>query len=480
MAENFARRLEASARRTPQKPALVWDDGALMFDEMDRRAGAFADILATKGVKPGDRIALAIGNHWAFAVGLLAGWKLGATVAPLDTLLKGDERADILADLSPATMIEAGDVGVGAGAGPGRASFRAKGAAPAPTSMSPALILYTSGSTGRPKGAVLSHKALELAIESWAGPVMALRPGDIVLATLPLAHSFGLNGALLAPLLVGATVALVERFSPEAVVEAIRRHGVTVFPGVATMFRRVLDSAALAAADLSTVRLGVSGAAPCPWELAQEWRARTGVRIVRGYGMTELFRPISYRAADLTESPDAIGRAVPGVEIRIVDDAGRPIPDGEAGELQIKSPSAMESYIHAPEETREVLVEGWFRTGDLATVSADGLVTIVGRKRDRILRGGYSVFPPEVEAVLLTHPAVAEAAVLGVPHPELGEDVVAFVTLRPGLAAKPEELIAYCRQRLAAFKYPRQLTLLDTLPRGATGKILKSRLARSS
>ena len=480
MAENFARRLEASARRTPEKPALVWDGGALTFDEMDRRAGAFADILATKGVKPGDRIALAIGNHWAFAVGLLAGWKLGATVAPLDTLLKGDERADILADLSPATMIEAGDVGVGAGAGPGRASFRAKGAAPAPTSMSPALILYTSGSTGRPKGAVLSHKALELAIESWAGPVMALRPGDIVLATLPLAHSFGLNGALLAPLLVGATVALVERFSPEAVVEAIRRHGVTVFPGVATMFRRVLDSAALAAADLSTVRLGVSGAAPCPWELAQEWRARTGVRIVRGYGMTELFRPISYRAADLTESPDAIGRAVPGVEIRIVDDAGRPIPDGEAGELQIKSPSAMESYINAPEETREVLVEGWFRTGDLATVSADGLVTIVGRKRDRILRGGYSVFPPEVEAVLLTHPAVAEAAVLGVPHPELGEDVVAFVTLRPGLAAKPEELIAYCRQRLAAFKYPRQLTLLDTLPRGATGKILKSRLARSS
>jgi len=171
---------------------------------------------------------------------------------------------------------------------------------------------------------------------------------------------------------------------------------------------------------------------------------------------------------------------VPGVEIRIVDDAGRPIPDGETGELQIKSPSAMESYINAPEETREVLVEGWFRTGDLATVSAGGLVTIVGRKRDRILRGGYSVFPPEVEAVLLTHPAVAEAAVIGVPHPELGEDVVAFVTLRPGLAAGPDELIAYCKQRLAAFKYPRQLTVLDTLPRGATGKVLKSRLARSS
>jgi long-chain acyl-CoA synthetase len=474
VAENFARRLEASARRTPEKPALVWDGGALTFDAVDRRAGAFAEILATKGVKPGDRIALAIGNHWAFVVGLLAGWKLGATVAPLDTLLKPEERADILADLAPALLVQEADVG-GLAAGP-----QAGGATRAAPSAGPALILYTSGSTGRPKGAVLSHAALALANESWAGPVMALTPRDIVLAALPLAHSLGLNGALLSPLLVGATTALVDRFTPQAVIEAIRRHRVTVFPGVATMFRRLLDAAELAGADLSSVRLAVSGAAPCPWELAAKWRARTGVRIVRGYGMTELFRPISYRAADPTESPDAIGRAVPGVEIQIVDDAGRPVPCGEAGELWIKSPSAMESYINAPAETREVLVEGWFRTGDLATVSADGLVTIAGRKRERILRGGYSVFPLEVEAVLLTHPAVAEAAVIGVPHPELGEDVVAFVTLRPGLAAGPGELMAYCKQRLAAFKYPRQLTVLDTLPRGATGKVLKSRLARSS
>jgi long-chain acyl-CoA synthetase len=192
--------------------------------------------------------------------------------------------------------------------------------------------------------------------------------------------------------------------------------------------------------------------------------------------MTELFRPISYQAANPTEAPDAVGWPVPGVEIRVVDDAGRGVAGGEAGELWIRSPSAMDAYINAPEETREVLAEGWFRTGDLATVSADGLVTIVGRKRERILRGGYSVFPPEVEAVLLMHPAVAEAAVLGMPHPELGEDVAAFVTLRPGVTAGPDELIAHCRDRLAAFKYPRRLTVLDVLPRAATGKILKSRL----
>ena len=181
--------------------------------------------------------------------------------------------------------------------------------------------------------------------------------------------------------------------------------------------------------------------------------------------MTELFRLISYQAASLKEPPDSIGWPVPGVEIRIVED-----------ELWIKSPSAMDGYINAPEETREVLVDGWFRTGDLATVSADGLVTIVGRKRECILRGGYSVFPAEVEAVLVTHPAVAEAAVLGAPHPELGEDVAAVVVLRAGATAAPDELIAHCRERLAAFKYPRRLTVVDALPRSATGKILKSRL----
>jgi len=464
VADNFARRLEATSRRIPDKPALVWDGGALTFGELDRRSRALADRLAGRGVKAGDRLALTIGNHWAFAVALLAGFKLGATVAPLEPLLKEDERAAILADLAPAALVDEADAAEVGRSGSGRLDGRSRisdaggGAG--------ALILYTSGSTGRPKGALLSHAALELAIESWAGPVMALSPGDVVLATLPLAHSFGLNGALLAPLLVGATVALVERFAPDRVLAAIARHRVSVFPGVATMFRRLLDAPELAAADLGSVRIAVSGAAPCPWELAARWHDRTGIRIVRGYGMTELFRPISYQAANPHESPDAIGWPVPGVEIRIVED-----------ELWIKSPSAMEAYFNAPDETREVLVDGWFRTGDLAAVDADGLVTIVGRKRERILRGGYSVFPPEVEAVLLAHPAVAEAAVLAMPHPELGEDVAAFVALRPDCAATVDELIAHCRDRLAAFKYPRRLVVLDALPKSPTGKVLKAKLS---
>jgi long-chain acyl-CoA synthetase len=295
---------------------------------------------------------------------------------------------------------------------------------------------------------------------------MGLGPDDRVLAVLPLAHSFGLNGALLAPLLAGVTVVLQERFAPDETLRAIARHRATVFPGVATMFQRILESPALGATDLSSLRLAVSGAAPCPWTLAREWRERTGVRIVRGYGMTELFRPISYLAAEPADRPDSIGRAVPGVELRLVE-----------GELWIRSPAAMDGYLRAPEETAAVLADGgWFRTGDLASISADGYVSIVGRKRELILRGGYSVVPEEVEAALLGHPAVAEAAVIGVAHAELGEEVAAFVALRPGARADAPELIAFCRARLAGYKYPRRITVVEAMPKSATGKILKARL----
>jgi len=348
---------------------------------------------------------------------------------------------------------------------------------PSAAAAGPALILYTSGSTGQPKGAVLSHAALEFSTRSWAGPVMALTTEDRVLAVLPFSHSYGLNGALFAPLLAGATVVLLERFSPEDVLGTIARHRVTVFPGVATMFRRLLDSPALASADLSSLRVALSGAAPCPWELAEEWRRRTGVRILRGYGMTELFRPISYLASAATDLPDAIGRPVPGVEVLVVDEAGTPLPAGQVGELWIKSPAAMDGYLDAPAETRAVLEDGWFKTGDLVSTSPDGFVSVVGRKRELILRGGYSVFPAEVETALLSHPAVAEAAAVGVAHAELGEEVVAVATLRPGASASQDELIAYCKERLAAYKYPRRIVIVDQLPKSPTGKVLKSRLA---
>jgi len=460
--ENFAALLDATARRRPDAQALIWDGGALTWRELELRAGGVARRLVRQGLRAGDTAALQLPNGWRFVAALWGVLKLGATVAPLNPLLAVGERDRILAHLGPALIVD--DVG------------EEDAELDSADGKAPALILYTSGSTGRPKGAVLSHAALRFANESWAGPVMRLTPQDVVLAALPLAHSFGLNGALLAPLSAGATVVIHERFSPEETLRAIARHGVTVLPAVATMFQRILEVPGVSEAACSSLRLAVSGAAPCPWELAQAWRRRTGVRIVRGYGMTELFRPISYLADDATDLPDAIGRPVPGVEAHVVDPEGQVQAPGEAGELWIRTPAAMDGYLRAEEETRAVIQDGWFKTGDLATISPEGFVSVVGRKKDLILRGGYSVVPAEVEAALLGHPAVAEAAVVGTPHPELGEDVAAFVTLRPGARADAEELVAFCRERLAAFKYPRRVSLVSELPKSATGKILKWRL----
>ncbi len=468
MQRNFACLLESNAHRLREKAALVWDDGSLTWTELDQRASGFAHVLAERGVKPGDRVALLLPNRWTFLVAFLGILKLGATAAPLSPLHKKEELAQILGDLRPRLVIDGVDemrVGEDVWVTPRLTS-------------SLALIIYTSGSTGRPKGAVFSHRALTFANRSWGESVMGLTPQDVVLGVLPFDHNYGMYVALLAPLLFGATVASVERFTPEAVFDAIRRHRVTIFPGVATMFRRLLNSPAFASADISSLRLTVAGAAPCPWEVLKEWHARTGTRILRGYGMTEIPRPISYFLDDPADFPDVVGRAIPGVKIRVVDDAGRSLPYGEVGEMWIKSPTAMDGYLDAPEETQAVSTDGWIETGDLASMSREGFIRIVGRKRERILRGGFSVFPQEVEAVLLSHPAVAEAAVIGVPSHDLGEEVNAFVTLKPTPETTAEELIDHCKEHLAQYKFPRRVTILDELPKGTTGKVLKVELIK--
>jgi long-chain acyl-CoA synthetase len=466
MTSNFALLLDAAERRAPSRTALVEGHRRVPYAELVRRAAGVARWLGARGVAAGDRVALALPNGVAFVVALYGALRAGVTVAPLNPQLTAEERARIVEDFRPRVVIDAvpdaeDDLPTVARVG------------------APALVLYTSGSTGRPKGAMLSHAALAAANRSWAGPVMALTPDDRVLAVLPLSHSFGINGALLAPLLAGATSVLVERFSPEAALAAVRAHGVTVLPCVATMFRRILDAPGWSTPDFKTVRTALSGAAPCPWALAEEWRARTSVRILRGYGMTELFRPLSYLADDPRDLPDCIGRPVPGVEIRLVDDAGTDVPPGEVGELLIRSDAAMDGYVGQPEETAATFVDGWFRTGDLARISPEGFVGIAGRKKELILRGGYSVYPPEVEAALAAHPAVAEAAVVGVPHADLGEEVAAFVTLRAGAEAKADELTSWCKERVAGYKCPRIVHVVASLPKSATGKILKSQLAAS-
>ncbi len=464
MPQNFICALESNVRSLGKKTAIVCDEKRLTWSELDAFASGFARELSSQGVTEGDRVAILLPNGIEFVVAFLAVLKLGATPAPLNPLVKEEELAAFRADLRPKVSIDRVTMS--------RGNWRTVEEADAAS-----LILYTSGSTGRPKGAVFSHDALTFANRSWAEPVMGLNAEDIVLVAVPLAHSLGLNGGLLAPLLSGATIVILERFTPEAVVAAINKHRVTVLPGVATIFRRLLNSAALAECDFSSVRRAIAGAAPCPWELAAEWRERSGTRIVRGYGMTELFRPLSFRANDLNDVPNAVGKAVPDVEIRMELEDGA---SDNIGELWIKTPAMMDGYLDAPEETNDVISNGWFKTGDLATVSSDGYVQIVGRKRERILRGGYSVFPQEIEAVLVSHPAVAEAAVIGVADADLGEEVAAFVSLKRAQRLSTEQLHDYCKEHLARYKYPRRIHILAELPKGPTGKILKSALTEKS
>jgi long-chain acyl-CoA synthetase len=314
--------------------------------------------------------------------------------------------------------------------------------------------------------------------QTWGKVVMDLRPDDVVLGVLPYSHNYGLYAGLLAPLLLGAKVALVEHFSPDKLLGIIERLRVTVFPGVATMFSRLLNLASFSKTRLSTLRVTTSGAAPCSDALCKEWRAATGVRILCGYGATEVPRTLSYLPNNEDDMPGAAGKIVPGVEFRVVDETDRPLPEGEVGELLIKSPSAMDGYLDHPAETREVLSDGWYRTGDLGAILPGGFVRLAGRKRERILRGGYSVFPQEIETVLLTHAAIAEAAVVGVPHADLGEEVAAFVALKPAAQASSEEIIAYTKDHLAHHKYPRHVIIVEELPRGLTGKTLKSELLK--
>ncbi len=464
MSANFARLLEETARRWADKPVLISGASAIDWTGFEERAGALAKSLADDGVGPGDRLAIGLEDPAELIIAVFGALKTGASVTPLNPRLTGDERARILDDLEPVRVVET--------LADGAADFPARAVDPGDC----AIILYTSGSTGTPKGVRLSHRASAFALISWRDPVMDLRPGDVALSALPLAHSLGIFGAAFAPLLAGGSVVFLPRFTPEDSLAAIARHRVTVFPGVATMFRRILETPAVAEADFASLRYALSGAAPCPWDLAEAWRATTGVRIVRGYGMTELFRPISYRAADPADRAESIGRAVPDVDLRVVDEDETPLAAGETGELWIKSPARMSGYLGRPEETQAVLAGDWFRTGDLAVLSEDGYVRIVGRKKDLILRGGYTVAAGEVEAMLLSHPAIAEAAVIGVADGDVGEEIAAFVTLKPGVDPSAGEIIAFCRERMAGYKYPRYIRIAPDLPKGPAGKIIKAGL----
>jgi long-chain acyl-CoA synthetase len=474
----------------PERPAVRLDDATLSYAQLDDLSARAAGWLRSRGVRPGDPVGIMLPNVPQFPVFYYGVLRAGGAVVPMNPLLKAREVAHYLGD-SGATLVLAADSAADeAAAGAATADATAVTVDEAaldeiaawPTPLpevtrraddDTAVILYTSGTTGTPKGAELTHANMRRNASVTATSLLALGPDDVVMGCLPLFHSFGQTCGLNAAVLSGACLTLIPRFSPQAALHVIERDRVTVFEGVPTMYVGMLG-AGDAAADTSSLRLCVSGGAALPVEVLHGFEKTFDAVILEGYGLSETSPVATFNRRD-RRKPGSIGLPVEGVELRLVsvDDADTPAGPGEVGEITIRGHNVMKGYWKRPEATAAAIRGGWFRTGDLARVDEDGFYYIVDRKKELIIRGGYNVYPREIEEVLYEHPAILEAAVIGIPHPALGEEVAAAIALRPGQEATPEELRDWVKQRVAAYKYPRHVWLTDGLPKGATGKILK-------
>jgi long-chain acyl-CoA synthetase len=492
--------LRESAIARPDATALAFDGGTMAYAELDARSDAVAEALVARGVGPGDRIGLQLPNLPQFPIAYFGILKAGAVVVPLNVLLKAPEVAYHLGDCSARMLItwagvldeaakgavEAGVADVYVVGGPpsdsdARSFDELTRAAAAPRRpLAPrepgdvAAILYTSGTTGRPKGAELTHYQLYMNADI-PGRLFTISEDDVVLVVLPLFHIFGLSSALNLGIRFGCTLSLVPRFSAEAVLAAIQRDRVTILDGVPTMFITLLAYPDLDRHDTSTLRVAISGGASLPASVLDAFEARFGIAILEGYGMTETASTITFNPSPEERRAYSVGKPVWGTEIAIWDEDGQALPAGRdhVGEIVTRGYHTLRGYHRRPEATAEAFAGGWFHTGDLGYVDEDGFLFIVDRKKELVIRGGYNVYPREVEEVLYHHPDVVEAAVVGVPDARLGQEVKAFVVARPGTAPSDAALIAYCRDRLAAYKYPRFVEFRDALPKNGAGKVLK-------
>ena len=487
---NLATILMNSAGSYPDRTAVRLDERALSYRDLDELSARVASWLAGRGITPGDRVGLMAPNTLEFVELYYGILRAGAVVVPMNPLFKSREVSYHLSDSGAAlafawhgvadqaaegarsagtdlVIIEPSDLAETlAGSDPVRA---VADRAPSDT----AVILYTSGTTGQPKGAELTHANLISNIEVTRTTLLGLRPADVMLGALPLFHSFGQTVVMGCAIATGGCLTLLPRFDPVRALEIIKRDQVTVLAGVPTMYTAILHSAGGSAGDVASLRLCVSGGAAMPVELMRAFEKQFDCMILEGYGLSETSPVASFNHPDRERKPGTIGQAIAGVEMRIQNDDGDPLPSGEIGEIAIRGDNVMKGYWRRPRDTEEAMEGGWFRTGDLGRADAEGYFSIVDRKKDMIIRGGLNVYPREVEEVLYEHPAVAEAAVIGVPDQLLGEEVAAVVTLKPGASADPGQLREHVKRQLAAYKYPRHVWIVDELPYGGTGKILK-------
>lgn len=459
------------------------------FQEFDRRADDVAATLEAAGLQIGDRVLLAFPNVAEFAFAYFGILRAGGVVVPLNVMLTPAEMGKVVADCSAGFALASDDLAVnlkeaisGIDTAPRTIlceEWTESGEVPDHPAQDEdvAVLAYTSGTTGEPKGAMLTHGNLRANLEQqMAVPTDTVTAEDVLFLTLPLFHIFGLNVPLGLLVLNGASGVLVERFEPIEALSLIQEHKATVLFGAPTMFVAWVNTPGADQYDLSSVRLAVSGAAALPEEVLEDFKAIFGVEIFEGYGLTETSPTLTTNRMAEEPRPRSIGMPLPGVEYRLVDEEMNDVELGDPGELIVRGPNVFKGYWNRPDETERVFVDGWLRTGDVAVRDEEGYLYLVDRKRDLIIVSGFNVFPSEVEEVLVGHGDVAEAAVIGQAHPYTGESVKGFVVLEDGANVSTDELMEFAKTKLARFKCPTAIEIVDDLPQLLTGKILRRAL----
>jgi long-chain acyl-CoA synthetase len=499
---NLADLVREAARRTPGKAALLYRDASMTWAEVESRVAATAAGLLALGLAPGDRVGVALGNTPGFVVSYFAALRAGLVAVPVNTTYTPAELSHVLGDsgaravvcvrsavpvmeslretlpalehvvVSDAATAPEGTVSLDSLAGADTVEESGRGGEDL------AVLIYTSGTSGRPKGAMLSHRALLANLDQCAAitpPVVA--EDDVVLLVLPLFHIYGLNPGLGMVAKAGATGVLAERFDPVDTLAEVRRRQVTNLVGAPPMYVAwsMIDDLSDA---FATVRLLVSGASPLPAAALSSILDRTGQHVFEGYGLTETAPVLTTTLMSEVAKPGSIGRPVPGVELRLVDESGGEVEDDDPGEVVVRGPNVFSGYWPSGEGGPDA--DGWFATGDVAYADRDGDLFLVDRRKELILVSGFNVYPREVEDVLLRHPDVEEAAVIGIPHPYTGEAVKALVVVRPGAQLSADDVVAHCALSLARFKCPATVEFVDALPHSATGKVSKGALRESA
>src|SRR6266702_2498477 len=445
MSFNLAVILSEAAHATPDRPVAVFTEGQVTYRQLDQASDRLAASLAAIGVKPGDSVALQLPNIPQFLISYFGILKAGGIVVPLNVMLRAPEVAFHLGD-----------------------------------SGARVLITWEGVLAEAAKGAELTHIQLYMNADI-PGRLFDVQPDDIVIAVLPLFHVFGLSSILDVCVRFGCTMSLIPRFTPAAVLTAIQRDRATIFEGVPTMFADLLSYPDLESYDLSSLRVAISGGASIPAPVLDAFEERFGLIILEGYGMTETASTTTFNPSAAERRAYSVGKPIWGTQTQVWDENSQPLPPGpeNVGEIVTRGLHVMKGYLNNPEATANSFTGDWLHTGDLGYIDEDGFLFIVSRKKELIIRGGYNVYPSEIENVLHAHPAVAEAAVVGVPDERLGEEVMAVVIVRATMELGELELVAWCRARLAAYKCPRVFQFRSELPKNSLGKVLKDELAQA-